>query len=87
MTFENTVSKVPYKVGTILQDDITSEVFEVVNCYKIDDRYRVKLKKLKENLTYQLLDKLNDAINKTNLHDKDIFMLENIISEIKDSLK
>lgn len=81
------VSKVEYKKGMHLRDDKTNEVFKVRQCTKHGNEYRLDLELVKNYEALKLLDKLNDAINNTNLHDKDIFMIENIILEVKGALQ
>ena len=82
-----TKSKQFYKTGTIVKDNETSEFFEVISCTRIGvlDEYNWKLT-LKEidNETEKSYNKedLLKAIKSVKMHDKDKFMLTNMVESI-----
>jgi len=82
-----TKSKQFYKTGTIIKDNETSEVFKVISCTRIGvlDEYNWKLE-LKEvdnevETGYNKEDLLK-AIESVNMHDKDKFMLTNMVESV-----
>ena len=83
---EFTKSFQEYKTGTIIEDDTTKVIYEVVNCVKENDHFRVELKQHKNNNTQEIFEQLKEVLNTVKMHDKDLFMLTNIVSTLEDSV-
>jgi len=80
-------SKIKYEKGTIVEDDVTKEIFEVVSCIKHGISFKVTLKKHVKNSTTKIFEELRECLGTVKIHDKDLFMLENIVDTLEDSLK
>jgi len=74
-------SKIEYKKGYIIQDNTSKIVYKVVSCKKVNYGYSLEIKK-----HYEYLEDLKNALNTIKLHDKDLFMLQNIVDSLEDSL-
>ncbi len=84
---EKIISKTKYKVGTVIQDDNSEEVFEVLSCKKSGDKYNIEISKIRNNnRSNELFRQLEDALSNVKMHDKDLFMLLNILSTLEDSV-
>lgn len=78
---ENFSSGIEYKVGFIIKDEITKQVYEVVKCEAVNGQFNTTIKKHNE-----YLENLKDALKVIKMHDKDLFMLENIVASLEDSI-
>jgi len=82
-------SKISYEKNMIIQDDYTREVFKVLSCRKLGENdYLLDIKSMtKENAQAKALNDLKGALKDVKMHDKDLFMIENIVSTLEDALK
>lgn len=89
-TMEKSISKVAYKVGTFLEDVANDKIFEVKNCVNhllYDNHFILDLKEVEQNKSLKFIEDLKSAVSSIKIHDKDAFMLENIISQLEDTIK
>ena len=70
-----------------MQDDTTQEIFEVVSCTKYGADFTVMLKKHVKNETTEIFEQLRECLNTVKMHDKDLFMLENIVTTLEESIQ
>ncbi len=80
-------TSISYEKGMIIRDDKTLEVFRVISCVKDNEGYLLELDNITGNKEQEnALKDLKTAINGLKIHDKDLFMLENIISTLEDTI-
>tara|TARA_R110000851_G_scaffold301252_1_gene457610 strand:+ start:290 stop:553 length:264 start_codon:yes stop_codon:yes gene_type:complete len=78
-----------YSIGAVIQDDSNDKIYEVKKCeqHLLYDYYVVSILEMKPHTTNELLNDLTNALNSVKMHDKDLFMLENMVSSIRDSVE
>ena len=79
-------SKVEYKVGYVIQDDSSKEIFEVLKCHKEGAGFILEVKEVIENKTKDTFKDLVNCLESVKMHDKDLFMLLNIVSVLEDAV-
>lgn len=78
-------STVKYDKNWVLEDDVTKEIFQVVDCEPSGNFYLLTLKK--HNYTCaKIIDTLRESLEKTNLHEKELFAINNIIDQLEDEI-
>ena len=80
-------SGISYEKGTVIRDDKTLKVFLVLSCTKDDGAYTVEIADItKERETLVIIERLKTALKGVKMHDKDLFMLENIVLNLEEIL-
>jgi len=81
-------SKTSYEKGMIIRDDKSLKVYRVLSCEKIGDSFTMKIELLTttKNRQKEVLTQLKDALSSVKMHDKDLFMLENIVATLEGTL-
>ena len=74
-----------YKKGLTILDEKTKEVFKVLSCKRVGGMYSLELELIrKNNDASEAITQLVEALEGTKMHDKDLFMLLNMVSVLDD---
>lgn len=83
---ESIRSKVAFQEDAVIRDNDSLETYKVVSCKEVGGLFDVKIRKITNETTRNIIEQLRDTLRDVKMSDKDFFEIDNIITSLENVL-